>query len=183
MRIELCINDVRTAVSRDNLAALPLLIRGEGTLIAELSTAEIVAGAWTAIEFYKQKIPFQIKQLNLSLTSADKHSLHVSVWVSLAKSIISGAAYVSATIHLEEPLGIRISDVKYEGDGVVGTVLSPVIRHYLRQYEQAHPIELPEVLPVNFFSPHIEVANGDLRAQVGVRGKIGDESPSGTGEG
>jgi hypothetical protein len=115
----------------------PLLILAdadEGHVKAKISKADIEALALEAARFFAQKQGVKIEDLDLTLTSNGPRSVAAEARVKARKLVMSGVIRIKGKLEVDDELNAIVSDLDVDGEGVVGSMVAPVLQKKIRPY-------------------------------------------------
>ena len=135
--LELKASGVKLDFGRDKKGQ-PLLVLADaktGHVQAKMSKADIEALARTAAEMAAKGQGIKIEDLDLTLTSEGKRSLAADVRVKARKMMVSGVLHITGRVDVDDELNATVSKLDCDGEGMVGTMASGLVKSKLKPYE------------------------------------------------
>ena len=135
--LELKASGVKLDFGRDKKGQ-PLLVLADaktGHVQAKMTKADIEALARTAAEMAAKGQGIKIEDLDLTLTSEGKRSLAADVRVKAKKMMVSGVIHITGRVDIDNELNATVSKLDCDGEGMVGTMASGLVKSKLKPYE------------------------------------------------
>ena len=137
LHFDLTASDVEFEFGKDK-AGKPLLVltdAAEGKAQAKISKKDVEALLRAVASEAAKQQGVTIQDLELELSSAGKRSVEADVRVKAKKMMVSGVIHIRGRLDIDDELNATVSDLKCDGEGMIGNMIAPVIQSKLKPHE------------------------------------------------
>lgn len=129
--------NVRFDFARDKKgrALLVLTSARDGHVQAKISKADIRALVTSIAREVAKQQKIQIQDLELDLVAHGSRSLAADVRIKAKKLLMTGVIRIKGRVDVDDELVATLSDLRAEGEGVVGSLASGIVEHHLKPHE------------------------------------------------
>ena len=116
----------------------PLLVlvdADDGAVDAKIKKKDLEAVLLAAATIAAKEQGVTVKELDLDLRSTGDRSVAADVRVKAKKMMVSGVIHIRGRVDIDDELNAKVSKLDCDGEGMVGTMASGLVKSKLKPYE------------------------------------------------